>query len=162
MLWGLSDMAVLALKKSTWDGASQRDKDIFRAFGYYLQLGNPAVYEDPSTDQWYIFSDGRFEPDEICYFGALAANAASFPAGYTTDDKSRRQIAKDARYWLQGGGGVEGGAAPVDRGLTLPGAISYPDPNPNYWQSLLDAQGTPSWLKMADAVPGTWTPVGDE
>ena len=155
-------MPVLALNKSVWEGASQRDKDIFRAFGYYLQLGSPATYTDPSSVEWFVFADDRWEPDEICYFGSLAANAATFPAGYSTDGKSRQTIAKDARYWLQGGGGVEGGAAPVDRGLVLPGQISYPDPNPNYWQSLLDAQGTPAWLKMADAVPGTWTPVGGE
>jgi hypothetical protein len=152
-------MAALALRKSTWDSASDRDQTIFRTFGRYLKLGDPAKYRDSGGIVWYVFDDDRWEANQICYFACLAANAGNFPPGYSVAGKAEWQIREDATFWLEGGGGVEGGADPVDRGLKLPGQIKYPDPNANYWQSLLDANGAPAWLKMADSVPANWTVV---
>jgi len=150
-------MAALAIRKSAWDGASQRDKTIFKALAYYLHLGNPATYTDSGgVTEWYVFDDTRFERRPLCYFAALAANVGSFPAGYSVDDKSNRVIRDDAMYWIEGGG------TGVDRGLVLPGAIIHPDPDPNYWQTILDANGCPGWLVMANSVPDSWTPVSVE
>ncbi len=146
-------MAVLAIRKNAWDGASSRDKTIFKALMYYLHLGYPAVFARPDTVEFYVWEDTRFEHRPMCYFAALAANVGSFPAGYSVSGKSKRDIRDDAMIW------IEGNYAGDDRGLVLPGAIT---PQPSSWQDLLDANGAPSWLLMDNQVPGTWTPVGGE
>jgi len=40
-------------------------------------------------------------------------------------------------------------------------AITTGDLNP-LWRELLDAQGTPSAMQMADSVPSSWQPVDEE
>lgn len=150
-------MAALAIRKSAWDGATATLKAIFRTLaGYWLGLGNPALYVDGSAVEWYVFDDARFEVRPICYFAALAANSGDIPGDYQVDPDNPRKTRDDAMYWLEGGGGG------IYRGLVLPGAIIHPDPDPNYWQTVLDANSAPAWLRMADSVPDGWTPVGAE
>ena len=144
-------MAALALRKSTWDGGSANLRAIFRTLGgYYLGLGSPATYTD-GTNEWYVFDDTRFEVRPLCYFACLAANVGSIPAGYQVDESNPRKTRDDAMFWLE--------SPARTTPLVLPGAIAYPDPDPNPWQTILDANGAPAWLKMADSVPANWTVV---
>jgi len=43
--------------------------------------------------------------------------------------------------------------------LVLPRDVEFTEGG-NLWQELLDAQGAPSAIQMADSVPARWTPIG--
>ncbi len=144
-------MATLAVRKTAWQGLSARNKTILRAIGDILQLGTPAEFAAGGGAKWFVFDDHRFKPKVIAYFGTLVANLSSIPSGYTlpldgSGEVDKRQLRIDAK-------GV------LDPLLAWP--VTIPDDDPNPWQTILDAQGTPAAVQMASGVPASWTAVGD-
>ena len=151
-------MATLGIRKAAWAGLSGRDKEIVRAIGDTLSLGIPAEWRQPPNTRWYLFCDTSFRMVEIAYFGALVAHLGDIPVGYTVpmidvldDDGNkidefvdRPRLRRDAKNFL-------------DPLVVWP--ITIPDDEPNRWQYVLDAQGTPAAMQMADHPPANWTPV---
>lgn len=144
-------MATLGIRRTAWEALSDRDKDIFRFMGEKLALGNPARFLDGSSDEWFVFDDTRFEAKPMAYFGCVAANLGEIPGGYTLPmtegHLDRTQLVQDIKDFCEN---------PVRGNLLVwPVTISASDPNP--WQTILDAQGTPSSIRMASGVPAGWT-----
>ena len=156
-------MAALAIRKTTFQGLSVRDRTILRWLGDFLALGSPAEYESSSAARWFIFDDWRFEPKVIAYLGCVLANLSEIPSGYTLpllDDEDgnpttvvdRPQLRSDIRTFCESGA----------RGnlLVLPKDITFTEGG-NFWQEILDAQNTPAAVQMASGVPDDWTAVND-
>jgi hypothetical protein len=139
-------MASLAIRVSAWNALSERDKTIFRHAGELLRLGVPARYVNPSAVEWFVFDDHRFTAKHIAYFGCLVANISSFPPAYEIPE-DKAQLTQDIITFCN------------NHGVVLPKDVVFPPDDPNPWQTLLDAQGTPSAVQMALGVPDTWTPV---
>ena len=111
-----------------------------------MMLGKPAKYLDGSSNVWFVFDDHRFTARHIAYLGCLAANVGDFPAAYEIpEDKS--QLRRDIRTFCD------------NHGVVLPKDVIFPEGDPNPWQTLLDAQGTPNSVRMASGVPESWQPV---
>ena len=159
-------MTALAIRENAWTALSDRNKTIFRFLGQKLALGKPARFLDGSNNEWYVFDDHRFKPKPVAYFGCVAANLSSIPAGYSIP-----------MIDLLDGDGNPTGEQVMDRAklvddiktfcenparthpLVLPKDVVFPDQDPNPWQTLLDAQGTPAAMKMGSSVPDSWKPV---
>ena len=143
-------MTALAIRRNAWESLSDRDKHILRFMGEKLQLGVPARFIDPSLDEWFVFDDQRFEPKPMCYFGCVAANLSEIPAAYVIPE-TRQELVDDIKTFCEN----------PARGnpVVLPGAIVFREDDPNPWQTLLDAQGTPASMRMASGVPISWTVV---
>ena len=155
-------MAVLALKKSVWEAGTDLQRAVMRyGFADILirsweqdsELGNPARYRDPGGDVWFIWDDQRFDPKVMCYFGCFCANITDVPSGYTLP-ATRAELRSDMKAWIEN----PARANP----LVKLGDVAFGPDDANPWQTLLDAQGTPAWVKMAASVPPTWMPVGEE
>lgn len=136
-------MATLGIRKSAWVSLSARDKALMTAIGEILSLGVPAEWKQPPNTRWFLFCDTRFTLREIAYFGALTAHLGDVPAGYQIP-ATRAELRADAKAFL-------------DNYVVWPVTISDDDPNP--WQTVLDAQGTPAAMQMADHPPVGWEPV---
>ena len=151
-------MAVLGIRKNAWNNLSVRNRELVRAVGATLNLGVPAEWETPTNIRWYLFSDLRYKLVEIAYFGALTANLGDVPAGYKIpmvewfdedgvkvgERINRKQLRSDAKNFL-------------DAYVVWP--VVIPEDESNRWQFVLDAQGTPSAMQMADHPPSNWSPV---
>lgn len=139
-----------------------RDKTIVRALGDLLSLGAGAEYKTLGGVRWFIFSDWRFKAKAVAYFGCVIANLSDIPSGYTIP------MLTDA----------DGNELGLDRVLLRAQVISwcsnpsrtnpYVDPaditftTDNVWQEILDAQGTPAAVQMADSVPASWSAVSSD
>jgi len=148
--------AALGVKKIAWQGLSTRDKTILRYIGDVLQLGVPAEFETPAAVRWFIFDDHRFKAKVIAYFGCTIANLGDIPTGYTLPltpegGLDRPQLRSDIRAFCENPARTHP--------LVLPKDVIFPPEDPNPWQTLLDAQGTPSAVQMGSGVPASWTPV---
>ena len=151
-------MAVLGIRKNAWQALSDRDKTILRFMGDVLALGVPAQYETPQGVEWFVFSDFRFQPVAMAYFGCVAANLGDIPAGYELpldDDGNldKRELRDQIKAWCEDPARTNP--------LVLPRDVEFSEGG-NRWQELLDAQGCPSAMQMADSVPSGWEPVGEE
>ena len=143
-------MTALAIRRNAWESLSDRDRHIFRFMGEKLQLGVPARFLDPSSNEWFVFDDHRFEPKPMCYFGCVAANLGEIPGGYVIPE-TRQELVDDIKAFCENPARTNP--------LVLPSDIVFPEDDPNPWQTLLDAQGTPASMRMASGVPISWTPV---
>jgi len=159
-------MATLAIRKTAWQGLSQRDKKIIRWVADLLQLGStPPLYVTPGGVEWFVFDDWRFKGVHIAYFGCVIANLSDVPAGYTFPQKNvrdfdgnvigtvddRRQMRRDVRAFCENPARTKPLVLPRDIVFTFGG---------NHWQEILDAQGAPRGaVRMASGVPASWTPV---
>ena len=142
-------MATLGIRKNAWQGLSARNKTIVRFMGDVLQLGVPAEFESGGGTVWFVFDDHRFRPKAVAYFGVLVANLGSVPAGYQlpldgVGNVDKPRLRRDAKTFL-------------DPLLVWP--VTFPDDDPNPWQTILDAQGAPAAVRMGSGVPAGWTPV---
>lgn len=155
-------MAALAIRKSAWDGGTDLQRAIMR-YGFSRdllkrtweddsELGNPAKFDDPSAVRWFVFDDQRFNPKVIPYFGCYCANIGEIPGGYTLPG-TRAELRSDLKAWCEN----------PARGnpLVKLADVVFPTDDPNPWQTILDAQNAPAWVKMRGSVPDTWTPVGE-
>jgi len=149
-------MAALGVRKTAWNGLSVRNKTILRYIGSVLQLGTPSEFIAPGGAHWFIFDDHRFKAVVLAYFGCTVANLGDIPGGYTLPTTpggglDRPQLRSDIRAFCENPARTHP--------LVLPQDVVYPENDPNPWQTLLDAQGTPATVKMASGVPANWTPV---
>ncbi len=179
-------MAALAVRKTTWNGLSNRNRTILRWLGDVLALGKPAEFSASGT-LWFVFDDWRFKAKEIAYFGCVLANLSEIPSGYKVPIVSL--VPEEVITIDDGDGGSHlewpdgtpytGPLSKVDRPqlrsdirnfcespsrgnlLVLPEDIAFTEGG-NVWQEILDAQNAPSAIQMADSVPDTWTAVNDE
>ena len=143
-------MASLAVRKTTWQAQTVRDRQILRYLASdVLELGQPAHFKAPSTAIWFIFDDWRFDLAGVSWFGALVANISDVPPGYIVP--------------VDGDGNVDMPALRSDAKGFLTSKRVWPvtilDDDPNPWQTVLDAQGAPAAVQMASGVPVTWTAV---
>ena len=139
----------LGISVTAWQGLSTRDKQIFKFAFDILALGEPAICLDPTSKRWAVFAHWDWEPRHVAILGVLAGNVGDIPAGY--------EIPLD--------GGEIDRAALKDDIVTFCENHDLVEPNASMttWQDVLDAQGAPSAaIKMADAVPPTWTPEEGE
>ena len=155
-------MAVLGIRKTTWNGLPVRDREIMRAIGFQLDLGVPADWVQPPNTGWYLFCDTRFTLPELAYFGCIAANLKDIPKGYVLpmvdildedgqkvgEYLDRPQLRDDAKNFCE-----NVASTPV----VWP--VIIPEDTVNRWQYVLDAQGTPSAMAMADHPPASWYPL---
>lgn len=159
-------MATLGIRRSAWEPLSDRDKAILRFMGDKLSLGVPARYLDGSANEWYVFDDTRFKAKPMAYFGCVTANLGEIPGGYTLPMKDlldengdptgeqvldRPALVDDIKNFCENPARTHP--------LVLPQDIVFAQDDPNPWQTLLDAQGTPAAMKMGNGVPASWTPV---
>ena len=153
-------MAVLGIRKNSWQGLSDRNKTIVRSLGILLSLGTPAEYKTPLNVRWFVFSDWRFKAEAIAYFGCVIANLSDIPSGYKIpqikdDDGNdlgldRSQLRSDVVAWCSNPARTNPYVDPAD--------ITHADGG-NVWQDILDAQGTPKAVRMADSIPASWSAV---
>ena len=148
-------MATLGIRRNAWESLSGRDQTIFRFMGEKLALGVPARFLDASANEWFVFDDTRFKAKHMCYFGCVAANLGEIPGGYTLPmdggSLDRAQLVQDIKTFCENPARTNP--------LVLPKDIEFVFDDPNPWQTLLDAQGTPNSIRMASGVPPSWTPV---
>ena len=143
-------MAALAVRKTTWQAQSVRDRQILRYLASdILELGQPATFETSAAVVWFIFDDWRFDLVGVSWFGALVANIGDVPPGYVVP--------------LDGDGNVDMATLRQDAKTFLSARRVWPvtilDDDANPWQTVLDAQGTPTAVQMASGVPDSWTAV---
>jgi hypothetical protein len=144
-------MASLAIRKTSWNGLSIRNKQILRFIGDVLQLGVPAEFKAGGGAVWFVFDDHRFKARVIAYLGCVLANLTEIPSGYTlpidgAGDLNKTQMRSDIRTFCE---------SPTRSDLLV-----WPVPGAETWQDILDAQNAPASIQMASGVPDAWTAVG--
>lgn len=131
-------MSTLAIRKSAWDAGTATQQAILRKSCNLLDLGEPVQYSD-GTNDWFIFDDDRIDLTDVAYLGTLCKGLAQLPPGMTP---TREQVVD---Y--------------VTSRVALPKDIPSLSDAANPYQAVLDAQNAPAWVKAADSVPSTWSPV---
>jgi hypothetical protein len=138
-------MAMIAIRQSAWSGATAVQKAVLLLAMEQVGLGNadasiPPLYNNPSAVPHFVWDDWRFTPRDLAILGTLGANI-----GLLTPALLPVTRAKVAGF--------------VASRIVLPGAINFTG-STNVWQTILDAQGAPVWMKAAPDVPAGWTPNG--
>ena len=161
-------MAALGIRKTAWQGLSDRDKSIVRFMGDVLALGQPAEYETGGGVRWFVFDDHRFKARHVAYFGCVLANLGDIPGGYALPmvdvlDEDGQKIGErlDKPTLRSQIKNFCENPARINP-LVLPKDVVFAEDDPNPWQTLLDAQGTPSAVRMGSSVPDSWTAVSED
>lgn len=147
-------MPTLGIRQATWQGLRENQRQLMRWAFQKLDLGQPAVFETPGGVKWFIFDDWRLDLLMFARLGTLANEVADLPRGWkppTTGTGQNKRVDRAA---------VEAEAiSRVQASIVLPGDITYAEDDPNPWQTTLNANGAPSSMRGAGAVPDTWVPV---
>ncbi len=155
-------MAALGIRKSTFQGLSDRDKDIVRHIGALLQLGTPVTYEAPGAVEWFVFDDTRFRAAQVAYMGCVFANFNDIPGGYEIPTVTLGEPPDEVTVadWAQLRSDIMAFCENPARTnpFVPPGSITFTEDG-NPWQEILDAQNCPNAVQMASSVPDTWTEV---
>ncbi len=142
-------MATLTIRRATWDGLANNQRQIMRLMVKRLALGQPARYDDAGTEQ-YVFDDWRFDHDHFAIVGSLANVLSGLPGSWTPP--------------LDGAGKVDRVAVEAEvisrvaPTIVWPADITYPDDDPNLYQTTLDANAAPLAMRGWNAVPASWSP----
>jgi hypothetical protein len=143
-MWGAS-LAAIAIRQSAWSAATAVQKAALLLAMEQVglsdaDLGSPPLYNNPSAVAHYVFDDWRFTTRDAAILGVVGANMALVTAAMLPVTR-----AKVATF--------------IASRIVWPGAIDYTN-STNVWQTTLDAQAAPTWMKMANEVPAGWTLVG--
>lgn len=134
-------MAVIAIRKTNYDGLTARNKSVLNKAEATLQLGYPTIMKEPSGALWMCWDDGRITMEQIALLGAIAANWQRIPNNYVVPaDKQKAE--DDIRAFI--------GTRYVDPAtLQLSGEDNLTE--------ILVAQGAPSSVMQAFvSMPATW------
>ena len=143
-------MATLTIRRATWDGLANNQRQIMRLMVKRLHLGQPALYDDAGTEQ-YVFDDWRFDLDHYAIVGALANVLSGLSGSWTPPLKQDGTVDRDA---------VEAEViARVTPTIVWPADITYAEFDPNPYQTTLDANAAPAAIRGWGAVPASWVPV---
>jgi hypothetical protein len=141
----------LGILASAWESATPVQRDIMRFIGGdILDLGQPARYRDLSANVWFVFDDHRFRASHIAYLGCFCANASDLPPDITLPE-DKDEMRATLKAWIE--------SPQRTHKLVRPGNIPGLADASNPWQTILDAQNTPSWMRMSPSVPDTLVPV---
>ena len=146
-------MAVVRFQLTVWNTPARQD--LFRYVRASLMLNVPALYRiGPGQGQeWAVFSDTRFTLDQVAALGALAAfDLDDLPSEWELPDDPEHADRATAEAQIQ---------ALIDATWTPPDQITYPDGDPNMWQTTLDANGAPGHTKAEPSTDPSWRPVED-
>lgn len=153
-------MSTLTIRRTTWDGLANNQRQIMRLMVKRLSLGRPALYDDAGTEEW-VFDDWRFDLDHYAITGSLANVLTGLPGGWTPPTI----IALDENGDPFDTGVVDRAAVEADviarvtPTIVWPADITYADPDPNPYQTTLDANSAPAAMRGWGAVPASWVPV---
>lgn len=143
-------MATLGIRKTTYDGLSAVRKAILNLVVDRLDLGTPAVYQNPVGGAfWYLYDDDRIDLRDLAVFGKVAANLASLNLSLTDsngDRKSRATLRQELLAWVQ------------SLSVVWPSEIDYTGQT-NPWQYTLTQNGAPAAIRAGDGVPSGWVPT---
>ena len=145
-------MASLLIRRSTWDGLANNQRQIMRLMVKRLHLGVPALYSDGAIE-WLVFDDWRFDLNHFAIVAALANELSNLPAGWTPPLDGEGRVDRDAVETE-----VIARVAPT---VVWPANITYQEDDVNRQQTTLDANSAPAAMQGAGAVPLSWTPVND-
>jgi hypothetical protein len=135
-------MAAIAIRQSTWQAGTAVQKAALlltmEAIGLAdADAGIPPLYLSNTGVAHYVWDDHRFTLRDAAILGTVAARLANLTAAMLPVTR-----AKVATF--------------IAANVVWPNAINYTG-SANVWQTTLDAQAAPTWLRMADSVPSNWT-----
>ena len=147
-------MPTLGIRQPTWQGLRENQRQIMRWAFQKLQLGNPALYDTPALVRWFIFDDRRLDLLMFARLGSLANEVAGLPNSWKPPTTGTGQNKRVDRAAVE----VEA-ISRVAAVIVLPEDITYPESDPNPYQTTLDANSAPAALQGGGAVPTAWTSV---
>ena len=131
-------MSAIGIRKSAWQAGTATQRAILRKSCALLDLGQPVLYSD-GTNGWFIFDDDRIALLDIAYLGVLCVGLTQLPPGM---QPTRQQV-------------IDYVTSRVVLPKDIPGLANASNP----WQTVLNAQGAPTWVKAASSVPSSWMAV---
>ncbi len=153
-------MATLSIRRSTWDGLANNQRQIMRWMVKRLALGTPALYDDAGTEQ-FVFDDWRFNLDHFAIIGSLANVLSGLPVDW--EPPTIQGIDEQGQPFDTGivdRDAVEADViARVAPTVVRPADITYAEDDPNLYQTTLDANSAPAAMRGWGAVPASWVPV---
>ena len=128
-------MTILALSLSLADAMDTRQKFAGGLCAAAVQPGTPLLYQ-VDNEQWAVYDDHRITLLDAAYGAAFVRHMDDFPPEVALTTLA-------VRSWLD------------STGVIAPDQIDYTaDGDP--WAETLQANGSPSGLLFAQAVPGNW------
>ena len=166
-------MGVLAAKQSNFDGLTGPRKWAVKFLVGAFTLGDPALYEQPNGDVWYVFSDRgidlRFVEKFFWMLVTVIPNVNDTPKRVGVDYQVQEtvQVEVPVRVLveypvLDENGDPTGETVEIledhpTETTTTDVVVSLGDP----LQLAADAQGAPAWFTAREEIPDGLTPVGD-
>ena len=162
-------MAAIAIRKNAYDNASAGQKSVLRLVLQKLELGTPAVYENGSGVQFYVFDDSRITLNDVKWVGWIVrvlANIEDVEAVEVRDIPLTEtvQVQVPERVWQEIPVLDENGDPTGDTtfGWVETGNLIWVDleqPLGDPYDLVLSAQGAPNVVAAAERVPQSWTAV---
>lgn len=139
---------IIALRKSAWQNATQRDRTIFRYATRRLQIfGQPALYETAAAQEWLLSADSRLTLKDLADLGKLVQGIkdnTTYKLPLNEDGSlDVEQLHTDMEAWL-----APRVVWPVD-------LEDVEDP----YAAVLAAQNAPAALQASGGIPDGLTPV---
>ena len=120
----------------------------------YLAIETGAIYRiGPGAGQeWIIFDDSRFTLDHFATLGAIAAGGPGPFVGWEPPLHPDGSIDREATE------------AEIASRITVvdPADITYPEDDPNVYQTTLDAQSAPATIAAEPATEVAWRAQGGD
>ncbi len=144
-------MAIIRFQSIVWDAPARQD--LFRYVRARLMLNVPARFRiGPGAGQeWSVFSDTRFDLEQVAALGALAAyDLDDLPNNWNLPDDPETADRDTAEAQIQ---------ALIDATWVPPDQITYAKDDPNPWQTTLDANGAPGHTRAEPSTESSWRSV---
>ena len=146
-------MAIVRFQSTVWDTPARQD--LFRYVRARLMSNVPARYRiGPGAGQeWTVFSDTRFNFEQVAAIGALAAfDLDDLPDEWELPDDPEHADRAAAEAQIQ---------TLIEATWTPPDQVDVTD-SLNPWQDVLDANNAPGHTKAEPAPDPSWRPVEAE
>lgn len=132
-------MTVLAIRRTTVNALSVKQRRLLRAVAERLDLGDPADYT-AGTTRWLVWDDDRIDLRDLAALGTLAGRFAEAETAVAESDESPR---KALREWVS-----------TNWKLDQP-----PEGTANPFQWVLTNNGAPAAVQAANGIPAGWVPT---
>ena len=142
-------MATLSLTQSAWNNASPFQRRVLKLVGEAVDLGQPAKFTGEGK-AWLVFDYARFTLLHAAAIGAVVTKLSQMSSSQQEqlNQRSDRELRQGIKEFLK------------DKTIR-PRDIQYSEDG-DVWQETLDAQSTPSAVRMSQGVPVGWQPVVED
>lgn len=135
-------MPTLCIRRPVFDALTPQQRQVLQWVPEKMALGVGAPYADPHGNQWLLWQDSRFSPEDAALFACIITHLAEFP-DFDPEGLGPVQMREECRRFCEA------------HGVVWPGSVAFTEAG-NPWQETVAAQVP---LQFDGGMPAGWMPM---